>query len=75
MTKAKTSITVLEACLQQPQPLNVELGDGKVLVSLTTTSGDVRFVRTTSVFVEAMRIANECLNANLGAILRDIKVF
>jgi hypothetical protein len=51
------------------------LGNGRVLASLTTESGTVRFVMTAVMFLEAMRLANECMNANLRPVLRDIGVF
>jgi hypothetical protein len=75
-----TDISSLQACLHPPLEVSSHrydyLGEGKVMVSLTTKSGEtIRYVMSTLVFMDSMNLANDCMNANLGPVLRDIRIF
>jgi hypothetical protein len=51
-------------------------GNGRVIVSLKTETGDVvRYTVTAAVFMQSINLAEACFNANLSRILSDFNEF
>ena len=70
-------VTELLAHIGQAEPKSFEyLGDGRVLVSLKTTTGEMlQYVTSSAGLMRTADMATKCVNENLSDILSDIGVF